>query len=60
MGNIQIVARGPKWIVIQRGNLDDLSAHLTLDEAIDAAHDIASRNGAKFIAPNIGGSVQTL
>jgi pantoate kinase len=51
MGNIQIISRGEQWVVIQRGNLNDLSAHPTLDEAMTVARDVAARCGAQFVAP---------
>lgn len=51
MGNVQVISRGEQWIVIQRGNLDDLSAHRTLDEAISVAREFAARCGAQLVAP---------
>lgn len=51
MGNIQVISRGEQWIVIQRGNLTDLSAHPTLDEAITVAREVAARCGAQLVAP---------
>jgi hypothetical protein len=56
MGNIQIVSRGAQWVVIQRGNLDDLSAHPSLDEAVNAARTIAAERKATFIAPRLDSS----
>jgi hypothetical protein len=53
MGNIQVISRGAQWIVIQRGILDDLSQHASLDEAIAAARNIAAQRNAKFIAPRL-------
>ena len=51
MGNIQIISRGAEWVVIQRGNLSDLSTHQTLDEALSVARDVAARCGAKLVPP---------
>lgn len=51
MGNIQVISRGAQWIVIQRGDLNDLSAHMSLDEAVNAARDIAARKSVKFVPP---------
>jgi hypothetical protein len=53
MGNIQVVARGREWVVIQRGNLDDISTHMSLDEAIDAARAVAQEKGAKLVVPSV-------
>lgn len=52
MGNIQVISRGAQWIVIQRGNLEDISAHGSLDEAISAAQAIAARRHVKFVPPS--------
>lgn len=53
MGNIQVVSRGAQWVVIQRGNLEDLSLHTSLDEAVAAARRIAAQRNAPFIAPRL-------
>ena len=49
VGDIQVVSRGTEWVVIQRGHLDDLSFHPTMDEATLAGQGLAKQLGVNFI-----------
>ena len=60
MGNVQVISRGEKWIVIQRGDLNDLSSHPTLDEAISVAREYAARSGVQLVVPTPRGSLQAV